>query len=144
MWTSRQLPAYPTRQKRKEERRTHLPTLDPARVLDLERDLERGAVEPERGRAPVLLRADLAGGPRLLLRGERTVRVVQGLDAQARVGEVGVGETVTKFEMRDDLVGIHVAVVDEELLSVVDLEKGLAFTKGRRVAIFTSGNPRLL
>ena len=140
---ARQLLAYSTRQKRK-QKKTYFATLDPARVLDLERDLERGAVEPNRGRAPVLLRADLAGGPRLLLRGERAVRVVQGLDAQPRVGEVGVGETVTKFEMRDDLVGIHVAVVDEELLSVVDLGKGLVFTKGRRVAIFTSGNPRLL
>ena len=67
-----------------------------------------------------------------------------GSSGETGVGEVGVGETVTKFEVRDDLVGIHVAVVDEELLSVVDLEKGLVFTKGRRVAIFTSGNPRLL
>ena len=67
-----------------------------------------------------------------------------GSSGETGIGEVGVGETVTKFEVRDDLVGIHVAVVDEEPLSVVDLEKGSVFNKGRRVVIFTSGNPRLL
>ena len=67
-----------------------------------------------------------------------------GSSGETGVGEVGVGETVTKFEVRNDLVGVHVAVVDEELLSVVDLEKRSVSTKDWRVAIFTSGNPRLL
>ena len=46
-----------------------------------------------------------------------------GSSGETGVGEVGVGETVTKFEVRDDLVGIHVAVVNEQLLLVVNLAR---------------------
>ena len=115
---------------RGEEGETHLATGDAPRVRHRERHLERGAVQPDRGRAALARGAGLAGCPCGLEGRERLVRLVQRADLEVRVGEVGVREAETELEAGFDSSSIEVAVVNVKSFGVWNAENVIGTSAG--------------